>query len=385
MTLLPGYWTTAEFTGQLGAIGWIQEPRARQWDCTTRWQQMLAYSGPASSVQSAFGIIVGDAQFKPLQFHMQPDGPNIRMRIVYYSDDYEGLYPRDPLLVTWGLNANIGTESVLWSKKTLFALQNCPDLLRRVQIGSLIYENVLNPMTNAFWQTVARPPKDMTSLQNSVFTVCAEKSAGTLMTSVNPVTNATYTPTTTELWYASQLYRLLCKGVTSVPQFQYALRKTSIVFPRNKLWGVTIGTDIKASYWKVGYAFSYNALVASEPQLNDDMQQILDVSSLPRFWWIKTPPTLDQTNDSRWMVTQEFWGVEWFEPYLWPWVTTPGETFDSANGQFDPTVFYDSARAGDPIESGYTLRGEKPAGAYQWPKWMQDAIYGSQAGSQNLG
>lgn len=386
MNLFPGYWTTAEFSGQLGALGWIQEPRVRTWDPTTRWQQMLTYSGPATNTELATGVIVGDYQSKPFQLSMQPEGPNVRLRVVYYSDDYAGFYPRDPLLTTWGLHANLGTESVLWCKKTMWAFREFPDLVRRVQVASLLYENALGPMTNTFWQNFKAPTTDMTALQNALFTRAAcEDANGALIQQVNPFTPGTSAaPSDCTLWYANQLYRLLCKGVTSVPQFQYALRKTSVVFPRNKFGNVTIGSDFRTSYHRIGYAFSYNALVQSEPGLTDEMQQLLNVPSLPRFWWVKIPPSIDQTNDSRWMITQEFWGVEWFEPYLWPWVSVPGETFDTTNGQFDPTVFYDSVRTGDPIPSGVTLRGAKTAGCYQWPAAAQNAIFGNQDGTENL-
>jgi len=387
MITFPGYWTTATFVNQIGGYGWVQEPRMRTWDPTTRWQQMLMYSGPADNVETVLAIIVGDYQNKPFQVHLQPEGPLIRMRIVYYSDDYAGLYPRDPLLTTWGLHANLGTESVLWCKKTMWAFREFPDMIRRIQVASLLYENALGPMTNTFWQNFQAPTTDMTALQNALFTRAAcEDVSGNLITQANPITGASSTPSTATLWYANQLYRLLCKGVTSVPQFQYTLRKTSVVFPRNKFGNVTIGSDFKASYWRVGYAFSYNALIESEPGLNDDMQQLLDVPSLPRFWWIKTPPNIDQTNDSRWMIHQEFWAVEWFEPYIWPWVISPGETFNVAAGQFDPRVFYDSMRTNDPLPVGITLRGTKAdATCIQWPKVAQDAIFGNQPGTEDLG
>lgn len=383
----PAYWTTAEFTGQLASFGWLQEPRARTWDPTTRWQQLLTYSGPATTVNQAVSSIVATYQFKPFQMHMQPDGPNIRARIIYFSDDYDGMFPRDPLLTTWGLHVNIGSESVLWCKKTMWGLRNHPDLVRRVQVASLLYENALGPMTNTFWQNFQSPATNITALQNALFTrVVCEDAAGALIKDSGGGAG-TFTPTTQELWYANQLYRLLCKGVTTVPQYQYVLRKTSVVFPKNKIGEITIGSDLRTNYQRIGYVHSFKALLIREPDLNDEAQYLLNTPQLPQFWWVKLPPHCDQTNDARWTVTQEYWGVEWFEPYLWPWETAPGETFNVANGEFDPNVFYDSVRTGDPYPPEITSahqHGMKSSGNYQWPIAMQRAIFGGQIDLKDL-
>ena len=377
MVTFPAYWTTTAFTDSLGLIGWVEGPRARTWDPTSRWQQNRVFTGPTQYVTDFGNILVGDYQFKPFQLSIMPEGPNSTVRVTFYSDDFDGLYPRDPILTTWGLSTNRGNESVLWSKKTLFTFNVPPwtEIPRRIQVAQALYENMYGPMTASYWKTASLGTSlDLTQLMNSLF---------------NDVVAAGLPNTTTDdkdkLWKAQQLFRLVLKGVTVAPRFEYVLRKTSIVFPRSKIGDTVIGSDIQTSYYRTGYMWSYKALVTMEPDMNSDTAVLLNANTMPRFWWFKQSPIVEQTSDSRWAVVQEYVGVEAFEPYIFPWVTAPGESF--ATGQFDPSVWVDAPSGtteemppGKPV-----VLGVKDAANHQWTVAMQDAIFGNQAGTTDLG
>lgn len=377
----PAYWANDAIAGTMAALGWVQEPRRRTWDPTSNWQQTLTYTGPSSTLVDFGNILVGDKGLKPFQLAIQPEGPNSRMTVVYYSNDFEGLMPRDPILTTWELDSNIGNESVLWGMKTLWMFRSYPDIVRRIQVAVALYENALGPLTNTYWQNASLPTScvDITAMQNSLFNkIVATKPDGTPLIPVSD-TNAGCI-----LWHANQLYRMLLKGVTVSPRFDFVLRKTSVVFPKTRFGDAVVGSDVSASFWRVGYMLSYKALLLSEPGLSGDMQSLLQAGTLPRFWWWKQAPRVTQTSDSRFTVVQEFTGRAAFEPWTIPWVTAPGETFTT--GQFSPSRDYDSVIGTDPMPAGGgDPLGVKPSsGCYQWTREVQEAVYGNQGDFEDL-
>ena len=113
MVTFPAYWATAAFTDQIAALGWTESPQRRTWDPTTRFQQVREYKGPTTTVREFGQLLVSNNLFKPFQLAITPDGPNSIFTITFYSDDYDGLYPRDPILTTWSLGSNRGNQSVL--------------------------------------------------------------------------------------------------------------------------------------------------------------------------------------------------------------------------------------------------------------------------------
>ena len=389
MKVFAGYWTTAEFTDPLGKIGWVRGQKSRNWDPTSNWQQIVRYSGPTDTFNEFGNILVGDYQFKPFQMNVVPEGPITNVTITYYSDDADGLYPRDPIRTTWSVGSNMGNESILWCKKTLYAFKDCPEAIRRVQIAVDVYNGTLGPLTNTYWQSAKLgTTQNLTGLMNALFNdlVAGKASDGSQLRNLDGTTASD-----TTLWYAAQLYRALLKGVTTVPRFEYVLTKTSIVFPRSKIGDAVIGSDISASHYRCGYAFSYNALLESEPELTKETQSLLNYPDMPRFWWWKCAPIVDETSDSRWTVVQQFRGFETFEPLTIPWLTAVGETISS--DRFDPALWYDSPRGN--LEGGKYIEmpdsrsteaplGVKPVGAYQWPAAMQNAIFGNQSGTIDI-
>lgn len=390
MKTFAGYWTTAEFTDPLGLLGWTKGPTSRNWNPTSRWEQTVRFSGPTETFNDFGNILCGDWGFKPFQLSEVKEGPVSHVTIVYYSDDSDGAYPRDPILTTWSLGSSVGNESILWAKKTVFALQYCPEAVRRVQVAVDVYNGTLGPLTNTYWQNAKLgTTQSLTGLMNALFNdlVAGSDADGSRLRRVD----GSYA-TDEDLWHAAQLYRQILSGVTVVPRFEYVLRKTSVVFPRSKIGDSVIGSDMAASHFRVGYMFSYNGLLQHEPELSGQTQLLLNYPSMPRFWWWKNPPYVDETSDSRWTVTQEFRGFEAFSPYAFPWVTADNETFPT--GYFDPTLWYDSPRgiteAGLYVEmpsnrSSEAPKGTKPGGSHQWPVAMQQAIYGNQDGVVDLG
>lgn len=388
MVTLPGYWTTDAFTDPLGLLGWVKGPTQKAWEPTTRFQQVLSFSGPTAQFNDFITILCGNFQLKPFQMTVSPEGPNSNVRIVYYSDDADGLYPRDPILETYSLLTNVGTESLLWTKKTVMAFMECPDIVRRIQVAVQMFQDSVSPASTNYWAATSLPTSaDLTQLMNALFEDCVVKGLRYVDgTAVDPITAGCM------LWRAQQLYRSLLKGVTTCDRVEFVIRKVSTVFPRNLFNGQMIGSDLRSSYYRCQYMFSYQALLESEPNLNSDTQALLNYAQLPRFWWWKMPPNVEQTNDGRWMVAQEFRGFEVFETYVHPWVMAKGETIPS--GRFDPSTFYDSPsgyRDGDgkyvemPPTKQYAPSGVKPvSGCYQWPKSMQEAIWGNQGDMEDM-
>jgi hypothetical protein len=385
MITFPSYWTTQEFTEGISGLGYVEEPIQKTFDPTMCWQQIRTFSGPMVQFKQFWVLLTGDHGHKPFQASLQPDGPNIRTSVVFYSNDYDGLQVRDPLLTTWGMTCNRGNEPIVSCRKATWAFRNCPDVIRKVQVAVALWQNVLSPMTNTFWKSLeGTQPYTITQLQNQIFAavVCLKAGGSTDLETYTAKDGSVYTPTVEDLWHAAQMFRMLCKGVTSFPTYQYVLHKTSICFPNIAVEGVSLGSDMRASYDRVGYAFSTVALRERETLLTSDIASLLDVDRFPRFWWVKQPPIIEQTSDGRWNVRQEWWGYEWFEPWIYPWVTGEGEVI--VDPVFDPSKYYDSPRENDPIPASKTLYGVKDGTCVQWPKELQDAIYGNQDGTTDI-
>lgn len=387
MVSYAGYWVTAAFTNAIGLIGWVCEPKSQTFDTTRRWTQMWTWSGPEGYLKAFLNLLVapGGENKKPYQLTVRREGPICRVSAMWYSDDLDGLLVRDPLTTTWSMVKNEGTISLLNAPKTR-ALFNgtTKNVLHRVVVASKVYQNAIMSQAANLAQYARAPRASATKIQNDVFS---------WFVVLDPETNARHADCPNDatgnatLWHAAQLYRLLCSGVTTAPYQWYVLRKTQIAFPSATFEGVQFGSNVGANYQKVNYAFSRQAMFENEPELNDQFASLMKVGTLPRYWWIKKPPQVDQTNDSRWIICQEFYGVEQFEPWIYPWVTGKSETIPS--GVFNPALeaytmtpvagelfTADNIPSADLAKMPYGQNAGVSLGAKQWSATLQAAVFG---------
>lgn len=379
MIAFAGRWTTAEFVDQFGALGWTEEPRRRTWDTTRRWNQIWTWSGPSENTKTFLALLASNQypSSKAFQVACASEGPLTKVSAIWYSDDYDGLIVRDPLITTWTMTKNVGSQSILHSDKArhLFSPSN-GNLLMRIAQAAQSYRNAIASQQQQLATIGRRPTKSPVKLLNDFF-------KDFVVTDIE--TGAVYADMSSEClrWKAAQLYRMICRGVTSSPFSQYVLTKTQVCFPPAVIEsGAQIGSSVKASYEKVFYAFSTAALKNYEPELNDQFASLLATGQFPITWWIKQPPDVQQTSDSRWQIVQHWYGVRQFEPFVTPWVRAPGETFNLAD-QFDPATWADAPVGTEPFSD--IQYGKKPAGCYQWDTDLQTAVFGSNQTYENLG
>lgn len=371
MVTFAGYWTTAEFVDRLGQIGWIEEPRKRTWDTTRRWCQIWSWTGPSDYTERFLELLASTDQptSKAYQRTVVCEGPLSRVAATWYSDDYDGKLARDPLITTWSMSKNVGSQSILYCDKSrhLFNPKN-GNLLVRIAVAAQAFRAAVSSQQQQLATTGRRPRIGVVQLMNDCFTdfVVTDPTTGTVYSDLLLSANLR--------WHAAQLYRMICRGVTSAPFSQYVLTKTQVCFPPATIeGGAQIGTGVKLSYERIFYAFSTNALKDKEPELNDQFAALLAVGQFPITWWIKQPPDVQQTSDSRWQIVQHYYGVRQFEPFITPWVKTPSEVFNLPN-QFDPSTWSDAPVAGEPCTT--KLYGVKDGTCQQWTIALQEAIFG---------
>lgn len=379
MISFSGYWTTAEFIDRYGKIGWVEEPRKRTWDTTRRWNQVWTWSGPTSTTKTFLGLLAQSSQptSKAFQVVCASDGPISKVSAVWYSDDFDGVVVRDALITTWSMGKNVGSQSILFSPKSLSLFAPVgSNLLTRIAQAAQGYKLAIASQQQALATTGRRPTKSPTKLLNDFFKDFVVEDLETGAEFSDIAGNKALQ------WQAAQLYRMICRERTSAPFSQYVLTKTQVCFPSAVIEsGAQIGGGVKASYDRVFYAFSTKALLETETELNDQFASLLSVGQFPIMWWIKQPPDVQQTSDSRWQIVQHWYAAIQFEPYITPWVRSPSETFNLV-GQFDPSTWSDAPTSTEP----YTTKqyGVKDGTCKQWSADLQKAIFGSNQTYQDL-
>jgi hypothetical protein len=369
MVTFSGYWTSAAFTDRYGQIGWVEEPRKRTWDTTRRWCQIWTWCGPSDYTETFLNLLSSSDQHtsKAYQRTVICEGPTTRVAATWYSDDYDGRLARDPLITTWSMSKNVGSQSILYSDKSRYLFNPVNgNLLVRIAVAAQAFKAAVASQQQQLATTGRRPRVGLVQLMNDCFTdfVVTDPTSGVVYTDL---------ATTNMQWHASQLYRLICRGVTTSPFSQYVLTKTQVCFPPATLEsGAQIGTGVRTSYERIFYAFSTKALQIHEPELNDQFASLLSVGQFPITWWVKQPPDVQQTSDSRWQIVQHYYGVRQFEPFITPWVKAPSETF--VTGQFDPGTWSDSPASGEANTNG--LYGVKDGTCVQWSTALQSDIFG---------
>lgn len=102
------------------------------------------------------------------------------------------------------------------------------------------------------------------------------------------------------------LIRAFAKGVEAFSISQYVLRKRETILPTSVL---------RPSYANTNRIFTYNQLTASEPSLLT--VNILGAAGLTDVIWHKRTPRLTPTTGGLWMIEQEYWGVQDYEPWIY--------------------------------------------------------------------
>jgi hypothetical protein len=98
----------------------------------------------------------------------------------------------------------------------------------------------------------------------------------------------------------------LARGIEAYPCSQFVLRKTETVYR---------STSIRPSYQNLNRLFSYSGLLTYEPTLaSEDLIASADLVSL---YWLKRSPTVEPSQRGQLEITQEYWGVESYDSWIY--------------------------------------------------------------------
>lgn len=108
------------------------------------------------------------------------------------------------------------------------------------------------------------------------------------------------------------LEKALSRGIESFEVSQYVLRRTETVY-RN--------TNLYPNYEKIGYQFTYPAIIAAEPSLVTD--NLIKAAKLEKVIWVKRTPKVRRSAKNIWEITLEYWGADQWNEWLHPYAVKP--------------------------------------------------------------
>lgn len=109
-----------------------------------------------------------------------------------------------------------------------------------------------------------------------------------------------------QLVIAQALYARLMRRIDTFRVSQYVLRKVQTVIAQSQL---------KAAHENVNRYFDHGKLVATEPTL--PAAALIDAAGLTQYFWIKKTPVVDSTNRGQFQISQEYWGFESIDPFVY--------------------------------------------------------------------
>ena len=219
------------------------------------WQTVRIWRG---SPEAILGLVPYVA-YAAINIEVVPDPPYTQLRVTYGLLD-DGSQPSDPNHVTslWTLQGN-DLEKSLWEHPKVVAVLDAMDDAGLAQ----------------FRQDIAAALEKHTPPSLASFS-----------------SNATLVA----------FYRELLRGTESFNVSQYVLRHTQTVPPNS---------NVKPSLTNVGKVFSTTLLSTAESIPGTIL------FTLPDGSWLKRTPTVEQTGNGKFQITQEWWHAIAYSPFLY--------------------------------------------------------------------
>lgn len=245
-----------------GTVTFTEQPRRRRWNTTNGWHLIRTWRGAKTNLNLFIQNLLPPGS---IEVEVEERGASATVRATYGVEAGHGTggtQIADPINRNWELISN-DVEISLWAMPkvaTLLAAKT-PDELREIR-------RLMNQaLDGEIWISFAEPILD-------------------------------------------DLYKRLAAGIETKFETQYVLRKVETV---------TTATALTVSHSNVGLMHTYAQLIASETTLPGAV--LIQPGELDHLFWLKRAPQNHPTSRGNREITQEYWGFEAYDPWIYDPVT----------------------------------------------------------------
>ncbi len=263
----------------IGETGFTLQPSPTSFMEGQGWSTTLTYRGAPNKLNQFLSeiVVVGLVFGGITGLRISPDGPYTNVEVTFAHSPYNpNPAGADPIARTWTLTGNMVEQDI----------ENHPRIQDGFTFGGKTFQGLYT----------------FTTTQMIEFRKQLEKM-------LIGETEFRFAPNTIE----SVIFGLKCRGETSFQTPQYALKKTDTVFSK---------TQLVAIHENVSKIHNYHDLVVAEPTL--PAAGLIDPINMARakihqkpLNWLKMAPEVDNVASGRYQISQEYWGIPHFNPYMY--------------------------------------------------------------------
>lgn len=285
-----------------GTVDFTEQPRRYRWSSTSGWETVRTWSGSKAKLQAFIDTLEAEGGYTGLEILQTAALSTVQA--TYATEQPEGGTGTpttvDPISRTWSLNGNELNVSILGHPKALQLYDFNTTWLAKIQCRVAVYKQKIADYYSGKLSTLPRliPSSDEDPVK---YTATDPWGVG-----LGTIEGSLIDPSSTLLGYAEELCKHLANGVTSYNVSQYSLVKTELV---------TNASTIRLSHTNVGKMHRYATLLGVEPSLPASL--LLNLTGLTSVFWLKKTPTLQQTSQGRFQLTQEYWSFLKYSDFIY--------------------------------------------------------------------